>query len=78
MQTLFVPRLSTPKALRPKRWALAKQLELFYADESGSHIVEWTVLTVLIILATYVVMGKLRGKLTEVFQSLIQRQFSAP
>jgi len=51
---------------------------LFYADESGSHIVEWTVLTVLIILATYAVMGKLRGKLTEVFQSLIQRQFSAP
>jgi Flp pilus assembly pilin Flp len=54
---------------------VGSQVVLFYADESGSEIVEWTVLALLIIVATYVVMGQLRIKLAEVFRSLIERQF---
>lgn len=51
-------------------------LREFCLDEQGAHIVEWTVLTALIILATYAVMVQLREQLAHVFRSLILRQFS--
>lgn len=76
MPSLFALRLG--EGLRQRAETLREQLISLYADESGAHIVEWTVLTVLIILATYTVMVRLRERLTEVFRSLILRQCSAP
>lgn len=71
---MFNLRFGGLRAFRQGIRALAEQLGWFYADESGAHIVEWTVLTVLIILATYTAMVRLRERLTEVFRSLILRQ----
>jgi len=69
---------STSKAPHPRKLPWARELALFYADESGAHLVEWTVLTVIIILSTYLVMVQLRAQVAKMFRSLILRQFSAP
>lgn len=75
MNTSCASRRSILRWLPVRRPTVGSQVVLFYADESGSEIVEWTVLALLIIVATYVVMGQLRIKLAEVFRSLIERQF---
>jgi len=45
-----------------------QQLKRFLADESGPELVEWAVVTVILILATFATLQAIGGELTRIFE----------
>ena len=45
-----------------------KDLRRFFADESGPELVEWAVVTVILILATYLVLQAIGQELTRIYE----------
>ena len=48
-------------------------LRLFLADEAGAELVEWAVLTVVLVTASYVVMLQVRTELGLAFTRILRR-----
>ena len=48
-------------------------LRLFLADETGAELVEWAVLTVVLVTASYVVMLQVRTELALAFTRILRR-----
>ena len=44
-----------------------QDLERFYQDESGPELVEWAVVTVILILATYAILSAIGDELTRIY-----------
>jgi Flp pilus assembly pilin Flp len=47
-----------------------KELKRFLADESGPELIEWAVVTMILILATYVVLQAIGGRLNEIYKRI--------
>jgi Flp pilus assembly pilin Flp len=47
--------------------SMFQELKRFYADESGPELVEWAVVTVILILATYVILTSIGEELTRIY-----------
>jgi Flp pilus assembly pilin Flp len=48
-----------------------KEIKRFLADESGPELVEWAVVTMILILATYLVLRAIGGSLNEIYQRIL-------
>jgi Flp pilus assembly pilin Flp len=48
-----------------------QELKRFYADESGPELVEWAVVTVILILATYVILTSIGQELTRIYNVIL-------
>ena len=48
-----------------------QELKRFYADESGPELVEWAVVTVILILATYVILTSIGEELTRIYTVIL-------
>ena len=44
-----------------------QDLKRFYQDESGPELVEWAVVTVILILATYAILSAIGDELTRIY-----------
>jgi Flp pilus assembly pilin Flp len=49
-----------------------QELKRFYADESGPELVEWAVVTVILILATYVILTSIGEELTRIYNVILE------
>jgi Flp pilus assembly pilin Flp len=50
------------------------QVRSFMADECGAELIEWAMVTAIIVLTTYVVMANLRDVVSAMFERLIRKQ----
>jgi Flp pilus assembly pilin Flp len=48
-----------------------KEIKRFLADESGPELVEWAVVTMILILATYLVLRAIGGTLNDIYQRIL-------
>jgi Flp pilus assembly pilin Flp len=48
-----------------------QELKRFYADESGPELVEWAVVTVILILATYAILTSIGEELTRIYNVIL-------
>lgn len=46
---------------------MIQELRRFYEDESGPELVEWAVVTVILILATFAILQAIGGELTRIY-----------
>lgn len=46
---------------------MLQELKRFLADESGPELVEWAVVTVILILATFAILQAIGGELTRIY-----------
>lgn len=49
---------------------MIRELKRFWQDESGPELVEWAVVTVILILATYVILGQIGDELGAIYQRI--------
>ena len=50
--------------------SVIQELKRFVADESGPELVEWAVVTVILILATYAILQSIGGELNAIYQTI--------
>jgi Flp pilus assembly pilin Flp len=50
--------------------SVIQELKRFLADESGPELVEWAVVTVILILATYAILQAIGGELNLIYQRI--------
>jgi len=48
-----------------------QELRRFFADESGPELVEWAVVTVILILATFAILQSIGGELTNIYNQIL-------
>ncbi len=48
-----------------------QELKRFYADESGPELVEWAVVTVILILATYAILTSIGEELSRIYNVIL-------
>ena len=48
-----------------------QELRRFFADESGPELVEWAVVTVILILATFAILSSIGDELTRIYQRIL-------
>jgi len=53
----------------------ASPIAAFLADESGAEVVEWAVLTVIVVLASFAVLAALRDRVGTMFSRIFGRLF---
>jgi len=49
-----------------------RELRRFLSDESGPELVEWAIVTVVLVLATYLIIQAIGDKLTEIFREILR------
>ncbi|MCD6519101.1 MAG: hypothetical protein J7M05_04155 [Anaerolineae bacterium] len=47
-----------------------EELRRFFQDESGPELVEWAVVTVILILATFAILQAIGNELTRIYQTI--------
>ena len=50
---------------------MIQELRRFFADESGPELVEWAVVTVILILATFAILQSIGGELTNIYNQIL-------
>ena len=50
--------------------SVMQELKKFLADESGPELVEWAVVTVILILATFAILQAIGGELTRIYNTI--------
>ncbi|MBC7236409.1 MAG: hypothetical protein H5T69_11265 [Chloroflexi bacterium] len=50
---------------------MLQELKRFYRDESGPELVEWAVVTVILILATYAILSSIGDELTRIYNVIL-------
>ena len=48
------------------------KLKKFFEDESGPELVEWAVVTVVLILATFAILQLIGGELTRIYNKILE------
>ncbi|MCG2767514.1 MAG: hypothetical protein L6435_03935 [Anaerolineae bacterium] len=48
------------------------ELKRFFEDETGPELVEWAVVTVVLILATFAVLQLIGGELTRIYNKILE------
>lgn len=48
------------------------ELKKFFEDETGPELVEWAVVTVVLILATFAVLQLIGGELTRIYNKILE------
>ena len=51
---------------------MIKALKRFYRDETGPELVEWAVVTVVLILATFAILQLIGGELTRIYNKILE------
>lgn len=51
--------------------SMFQELKRFYADESGPELVEWAVVTVILILATYAILTSIGEELSRIYNVIL-------
>ena len=49
---------------------MLQELKRFLGDESGPELVEWAVVTVILILATFAILQAIGGELTRIYNTI--------
>jgi len=49
-----------------------RELRRFLSDESGPELVEWAIVTVILVLATYLILQAIGDKLTDIYREILR------
>ena len=50
---------------------MVRELKRFIQDESGPELIEWAVVTIILLLATIVILGAIRGALADIYRNIL-------
>ena len=52
---------------------MVNELKRFIQDESGPELIEWAVVTVILLLATILILGAIRTELGKIYNEILSR-----
>jgi Flp pilus assembly pilin Flp len=50
---------------------MLQEIRSFISDDSGPELIEWAVVTIILLLATIVILGAIRGALAEIYRDIL-------
>jgi len=50
---------------------MRQEIKRFIYDDSGPELIEWAVVTIILLLATIVILGSIRGALAEIYRNIL-------
>jgi len=50
---------------------MVRELKRFIQDESGPELIEWAVVTIILLLATIVILGAIRTALADIYNNIL-------
>lgn len=50
---------------------MVRELKRFIQDESGPELIEWAVVTIILLLATIVILGAIRTALADIYRNIL-------
>ena len=50
---------------------MVRELKRFIQDESGPELIEWAVVTIILLLATIVILGAIRTALADIYNKIL-------
>ncbi len=50
---------------------MVQEFKRFVHDESGPELIEWAVVTIILLLATIVILGAIRGALADIYRDIL-------
>lgn len=50
---------------------MLQEFKRFIYDESGPELIEWAVVTIILLLATIVILGAIRGALADIYRNIL-------
>ncbi len=50
---------------------MVQEFKRFIYDESGPELIEWAVVTIILLLATIVILGAIRGALADIYRNIL-------
>jgi Flp pilus assembly pilin Flp len=50
---------------------MVQEIKRFIHDDSGPELIEWAVVTIILLLATIVILGAIRGALADIYRNIL-------
>jgi Flp pilus assembly pilin Flp len=50
---------------------MVQEFKRFVYDDSGPELVEWAVVTIILLLATIIILGAIRGALADIYRDIL-------
>ncbi|MFQ5792454.1 MAG: Flp family type IVb pilin [Acidobacteriota bacterium] len=50
---------------------MLQEIKRFIHDDSGPELIEWAVVTIILLLATIVILGAIRGALADIYRNIL-------
>lgn len=50
---------------------MVQEFKRFVYDDSGPELVEWAVVTIILLLATIIILGAIRGALADIYRNIL-------
>lgn len=51
---------------------MVQEFKRFIHDDSGPELIEWAVVTIILLLATIVILGAIRGALADIYRNILR------